>query len=115
MFVLFLLLQRTCSDELEWYKSLKDTQDSVTSYGEMNNILKHGIYRVGSRSSTAIKTDFQDVISMKLRCTDKRITKRQYSFSELQDLESKLVLITGSKAKNRKEVDLFLDVSDNVI
>ena len=106
-----MLLQRTCNDELEWYKSLKDTQDSVTSYGEMYNILKRGTYTVGSQSSTAVKKDFHDVIAVKLTRTDRRVTlKSQYSFYDLQDLESKLVLITGSKAKNRREVDLFLDV-----
>ena len=81
----------------------------MTSYGEMNNILKHGLYRVGSLSCTPLK-DFHDVICVILNTSDKRVTKRMYSFSELQDLESKLVLITGSKAQNRKEVDLFLDV-----
>ena len=89
---------------------MKDTQDSVTSYGEMNNILKYGTYKVGSSSSTPVNT-FHDVICVKLRTTDKRVSKQLYSFHELQDLESKLVLITGSKAQNRKEVDLFLDVS----
>ena len=106
-------MQRTCNDELEWYKSLKDTQDSVNSYGEMNNILKHGTYRIGSQSTSVVK-HLCNVITLKLNTTDRKITKRHYSFVELQDLESKLVLITGSKAKNRNEVDLFLDVSDNL-
>lgn len=103
-------LQRTCNDELEWYKSLKDTQDSVTSYGEMNNILKHGVFRIESNSSSVV-TKLHSIITLRLNTTDRKITKRHYSFVELQDLESKLVLITGSKTKNRHEVDLFLDVS----
>ena len=76
----------------------------------MNNILKHGTYKVGSQSSNPMK-NFHDVICVKLKTSDKRVSKQLYSFNELQDLESKLVLITGSKAQNRKEVDLFLDVS----
>ena len=106
-------LQRTCNDELEWYKSLKDTQDSVTSYGEMNHILKHGTYQVGSRSSCNVLKNIHEVIKVKLRAKDKRITKLLYTFEELQDLESKLVLITGSKAQNREQVELFLDVRNN--
>lgn len=106
-------LQITCNEELEWYKSLKDTQASVTSYGEMSSILKYGTYTIGSDSQSVV-TRLHDIITLKLNTTDKRITKKQYSFVELQDLESKLVLITGSKAKNRKEVDLFLDVSTMV-
>ena len=76
----------------------------------MKNILKHGIYRIGSNSSLAVKK-LQDIITLRLNTSDRKITKCLYSFVELQDLESKLVLITGSKAKNRNEVDLFLDVS----
>ena len=78
----------------------------------MNNILKHGTYTVGSPLSTAVQKDFADVITVSITRSDRHITlKRRYTFHELQDLESKLVLITGSKAKNRGEVDLFLDVS----
>ena len=77
----------------------------------MNNILKLGVYKIGSTSSVVRK--LQDIVSLKLNTKDRKVTKRQYSFIELQDLESKLVLITGSKAKNRNEVDLFLDVRLN--
>ena len=80
----------------------------------MNNILNHGVYRIGSTSSSDVRK-LQDVVSLKLNTTNRKITKHHYSFVELQDLESKLVLITGSKAKNRNEVDLFLDVSCVVI
>jgi hypothetical protein len=75
----------------------------------MNNILKLGVYRIGSTSPSVVRK-LQDIVSLKLNATDRKVTKRHYSFVELQDLESKLVLITGSKAKNRNEVDLFLDV-----
>ena len=49
---------------------------------------------------------------MKLEERDKRLPKHKYTLDELRDLESKLVLITSSNAENRKEVDLFLNVSD---
>ena len=80
----------------------------------MNNILKYGVYRIGSNSSSVVKK-LQDIITLRLNTSDRKITKCHYSFVELQDLESKLVLITGSKAKNRNEVDLFLDVSFIII
>ena len=70
----------------------------------MNNILKLGVYKIGSTSSSVVRK-LQDIVSLKLNAIGRKIT--------LQDLESKLVLITGSKAKNRNEVDLFLDVSSN--
>lgn len=36
--------------------------------------------------------------------------KTEYNLEELKDLESKLVLITGNKVKNREGVDRFLNV-----
>lgn len=76
----------------------------------MNNILKHGVFKVGSNNAEVVR-HLHKIVSVKLKTTDRRIVKRAYNFTELQDLESKLVLITGSKARNRGEVDLFLDVS----
>lgn len=78
----------------------------------MNNILKLGVYKIGSTSSSVLRK-LQDIVSLKLNAIGRKITKHHYSFVELQDLESKLVLITDSKAKNRNEVDLFLDVSSS--
>ena len=39
-----------------------------------------------------------------------QLLKKSYSMEDLSELESKLVLITGSKAENRIEVDQFLNV-----
>jgi len=99
---------------LEWFKSVKETQGSVevTSLGQMNTILKYGCYFIGS-SRPEVNQNSSQIINLKLKEKDKesRIVKKKYSLEELHDLESKLVLITGSKAENRMEVDLFLGVS----
>ena len=109
-----LLFQEACNKELEWFKSVKETQGSVevTSIGQMNNILKNGCYFIGS-SRPEVQQSSSEIISLKLKERDKesRILKKKYSLEELHDLESKLVLITGSKAEYRKEVDYFLGVS----
>ncbi len=101
---------------MEWYKSVKDTQASVevTSYGQMNNIFECGCYRIG-RKQREIYKSHNEVISLTLKenkeKSEKRLAKKKYNLEELRDLESKLVLITGRNANNRKMVDLFLDVS----
>ena len=109
-----LLFQEACNKELEWFKSVKETQGSVevTSIGQMNNILKNGCYFIGS-SRPEVHQNSSEIISLKLKEKDKesRILKKQYTLEELHDLESKLVLITGSKAEYRNEVDYFLGVS----
>ena len=83
----------------------------VTSYGQMRNILRYGIYQIGVTSQSKLPQHIHDVIFVKLIPRDKLLTKISYDLDELRDLESKLVLITGSKAANRKEVDHYLNVS----
>ena len=75
----------------------------------MNSILKYGCYFIGS-SNIKIYQNLHEVISLSLQEKDQRLVKKRYNLEELRDLESKLVLITGSKADHRKQVDLFLDV-----
>ena len=97
---------------MDWYKSVKETQGSVevTSFGQMNNILKYGCYTVGASQNKTVHT-IRDVIHLKLEESDKAFHKKSYSLDELRDLESKLVLITGNKTENKMNVDRFLDVS----
>ena len=76
----------------------------------MRNILKYGHYRIGS-NSTQMAHSIHEIIHLKLENTGKQLPQTNFSLDDLRDLESKLVLITGSKAENRKEVDQFLNVS----
>lgn len=87
----------------------------ITTYGQMNNIFECGCYKIGIRQPVICKSHNQ-VISLTLKETsEKRLAKKRYNLEELRDLESKLVLITGRNADNRKTVDLFLDVSERSI
>ena len=83
----------------------------MTSFGQMENIINCGYYTVGGRRDAAM-TSIHDVIQLTLvpPCTGKKLLKTIYDLDELRDLESKLVLITGSKAENKATVDQFLDV-----
>ena len=99
---------------MEWFRSVKETQGSVevTAIGQMNSILKNGCYFIGS-SRPEIHQSAYEIVRLRLKEKDQesRIMKKKYNLEELHDLESKLVLITGSKAEYRNEVELFLDVS----
>ena len=87
----------------------------MTSYGQMNNIFQYGCYFVGSDESK-ICHSFHEVVQLSLQGHKKgKFTKKHYNLDELRDLESKLVLITGSKAENRADVDHFIDVSPSFI
>ena len=102
-----------CNKDVQWYQSVKDTQGSVetTSYGQMNNILKYGTYRVGFKKNART---VHDLISVTLSQLCQNIVKWKYSLDELRDLESKLVLICGNKAENRVEVEHYLNVSTGI-
>ena len=78
----------------------------------MDNIFQYGSYIVGSAKSYIFQ-HYHEVIQLTLKARDKPLTKTSYSLEELWDLESKLVLITGSKAENRAKVDIFIDVSSS--
>ena len=72
----------------------------------MNACIKHGKYRVG-QSGDKIFHVMSEVVHLTVEAKHTRV----YTLDELKDLESKLVLITGSKDEKREKVDGFLDVS----
>ena len=82
----------------------------VTAYGQMENIFKYGCYIIGTKETIVCK-NYNEVISLSLEAKSKCHIKKEYILEELRDLESKLVLITGSKAENRAQVDHFVNVS----
>ena len=90
---------------------MKDTQGSVerSTFGQLDAIIACGWYCVGYSTFKVMKSIHE--ISVTLKEHGKGLHKKLYTLDELRDLESKLVLITGSRAENRKKVDLFVDVS----
>ena len=87
----------------------------VTSFGQMNNILEYGCYTIGGQKDVAMSS-IHDAVKLVLEPQgEKTLAKIGYSLDDLRDLESKLVLITGSKADNRNAVEQFLDVCYNVV
>ena len=110
--VSLLCLQASCDENVEWYKSVKETQGSVevTSFGQMGNIRGYGYYTIAGKRDVAMHS-IHNVIQLTLYPPkEKEVRKTSYSLDELRDLESKLVLITGSKAENRGAVEHFSKV-----
>ena len=91
----------------------KQASIEVTSYDEMKNIVQHGCYEIGAQVvgvNSAASMSLNDVIRLSL--DDKKCkTIKKYSLDELRDLESKLILVTGSMADHREQVDNFVKVS----
>lgn len=80
----------------------------------MKNILKYGSYQVGTEGTEQMAQTIHDVVHLRLECKE-RLPKSAYSLEELQQLESKLVLITGSMSKYVADVDKYRNVSTHMI
>ena len=74
----------------------------------------YGCYKIGTVSYDKPAHSVHDLISLKLENVSQNVEKRIYYLEDLRDLESRLVLITGSQAENRTEVDHYLDVSYSI-
>ena len=82
----------------------------VSTFGQIRDINEFGVYIIGS-TTKRIHCSLPEVIHLEFVPGKKTIAKNEYSLDELRELESKLVLITGKKGKEREEWDNFLDVS----
>ena len=104
----FLNIQEDCNNELEWFKGVKAQEGSVkeTSFGQMDNCIMYGEYRIGERRSTLLY-EISEAVVLNMEADH----KRKYTLDQLRDLESKLVLITGSTDPRREKVEGFLNVS----
>lgn len=87
---------------------MKAQEGSVkeTTFEQMNMCFQHGEFKVGESGSSTF-TKVNDIVVLTVESDH----ARKYTLDELKDLESKLVLITGSRDDRRKQVDGFLDVS----
>ena len=99
-----------CKRDLDWYKEIKKIQGSVevTSVNQVEDINHYGAYTICCEGKSLLQS-IESAVSLKI--TRIKAAKKFYSFDDLRDLESKLVLIRGKSTKGGAEIDKFLDVS----
>jgi len=102
-------LQRKCKEDLDWYKEIKKIQGDVevTSVNQVEDIYGFGAYTISCEGKKVMQT-IGEAITLKISRV--KAAKKLYSFNDLRDLESKLVLIRGRDAKGGAEIDRFLTV-----
>ena len=112
IFLCFLKTQ--CKQDLEWYKEIKNIQGSVevTSVKQVEDINKYGAYTISCEGKKLLQS-IESAVSLKI--TRVNAAKKMYSFNDLRDLESKLVLIRGRSPEGVAEIDRFLNVSISVM
>lgn len=101
-----------CSEHLGFFKKLKATQGSLErkTIDEIKTINEFGQIIIG-KSSLKICQIPSEVISVRVTTGDPHT--KEYTFQELQELISLIVLITGkNKAENQSGMHRFLEVSN---
>lgn len=100
-----------CNNHLDWFKELKATQGSieVAAISKVKDVNEWGKYFIYSSEEKPLLC-IGDAINLKILRAN--AVKTEYSLDDLQDLESKLVLITGKESKTiaKKETDKFFNV-----
>ncbi|KAL3881517.1 hypothetical protein ACJMK2_027949 [Sinanodonta woodiana] len=105
---------------LEWLKTVKQAHGSVevTSLAQAEAINSKGIFCVGALNNvtnTTMGLDIQNTLQLTVPDHEKEFQgHRQYTFEQLQDLQSRLMLVAGKAEQGKDDVDRFMLVFDSV-
>ena len=99
-----------CKEDLDLYVEIKKIQGSVevTSINQVEDINMCGTYTIHCDDQKNLLS-IESAVSLKISRI--KAAKKEYSFNDLRDLESKLALIRGRSTKGAAEMDRFLNVS----
>ncbi|KAH3735719.1 hypothetical protein DPMN_042254 [Dreissena polymorpha] len=109
--------------ELPWLKEIKKAHGSVevTSLMQADAINNDGVYTVGLISgieSSNADIMKKDVIKLTVPEKEHKRQIRSYTFAQLQDLQSRLMLVAGKRTLDKKnvevDVEMFTSVFDSV-
>ena len=83
----------------------------ISTYDQIHDVLESGKYYIGSKGFR-IFNSVEEII--KLRVSDSSSPKQKYTLNELQELESKIVLIRDHRSSSEKsssdQIEFFLNV-----
>ncbi|KAK1806297.1 hypothetical protein P4O66_000172 [Electrophorus voltai] len=112
-------LRDSCNNR-EWLKIAYETHGSVerSSLRQATDINQSGIYIIKNTSAPGSKITLENCIT--LRCKESSVDGnddkyREYSLSELKDLQNKLMLITASAENREDEITIYTEVLEHVI
>ncbi|KAK3585584.1 hypothetical protein CHS0354_036771 [Potamilus streckersoni] len=104
---------------LEWLKTVKQAHGSVevTSLAQAEAINSKGIFCVGALNTdknTTMGLDLQNTLQLTVPDHEESQGHKQYTFEQLQDLQSRLMLVAGKAEQGKDDVDRFMLVFDSV-
>ena len=91
-------MQVDLNREVEWFKEVKNGHGSVesTSYGQMDSSIKFGVYHIGTAETHSVVAP-----RIEICLKEEHGKRRTYSLEQLQELESRLVLMGGSTSTSQ--------------
>ncbi|CAC5422256.1 RNF213 [Mytilus coruscus] len=112
-------LESTCQ-QLEWLKIVEQSHGSVevTSLAQAEAINSSGIYHIGVLPSKneQQQLELSDVLELQvMEKQEGQYLRRNYSFDQLHDLQSRLMLVAGKAALGKDDVDRFTLILDAVV
>ena len=111
--IIYIILQKIGCEQLNFLKLVKDLKApiEVSTYNQIYDILQSGKYYIGSKHFR-IFNSVEEII--KLRVKHSSSSKQKYTLNELQELESKIVLIRDHRSSSDRlssdEIEYFLSV-----
>ncbi|XP_061169142.1 E3 ubiquitin-protein ligase RNF213-like [Saccostrea echinata] len=105
---------------LDWFDGVKQFQGSVevSSMEQAKTINAAGIYVVGNlqEDSPNHKLNVDDVLQLHIKDeTQGQGLRPKYQYKDLQELQSKLMLVAGKAEKGKEDVDRFTMILDSVV
>ncbi|XP_067673877.1 E3 ubiquitin-protein ligase rnf213-alpha-like [Haliotis asinina] len=108
-----------CSRFWSWLKEVKKSHGSVevTSLTQAGQINNRGMYRIGNLDDiqNCSLLTLNNVISLHVTQDKDQNLSRKYSYSQLVDLQSRLMLVAGQAEKGKENMDHFTMVLDGIV
>ncbi|XP_070190023.1 E3 ubiquitin-protein ligase rnf213-alpha-like [Littorina saxatilis] len=111
---------------LNWFKDVQKSHGSVekTSLSQVGNINARGVFRVGGGAKQELS--LHSVIQLRVseeENSEMRNMKegggvtppRRYTYEELLDLQSRLMLVAGQAEKGKENVDRFITIMESLV
>ncbi|XP_078382607.1 E3 ubiquitin-protein ligase rnf213-alpha-like isoform X3 [Oculina patagonica] len=114
-----ILKLKDISSHLEWLKGVKDAH-AMSSLKLAQAINDRGVYCIGQLDSLAStqaydKKSIDSVISLSLLPTKETGEARDFSLEKLEELQSKLALISGKNSQGQEDVEKFSQLLQGVV
>ncbi|XP_060585974.1 E3 ubiquitin-protein ligase RNF213-like isoform X2 [Ruditapes philippinarum] len=104
------------NNTLRWFKTIQKRHGDVEM--QAKTIIESGVFTIGKHTTGAdnknIITDLTDVIKLTIPANN-TYESTGYNFQQLEDLQSKLMLVAGEAREGHESVDRFTAIIEGVI